>query len=588
MRKQRGSFLYPCRMSIQGGSLTYAIDVGGERFLLSSDKSVDLAYKGRREFYSIFQPISTSTKIPMDRIELLLRTYLPYPNKKAGIFVFPGGTTDKADLLRILEGRVNQIKETRIHTLLNNNLLHISNRLMELIDTIQLGARTSGMIKKRKPLTENEIFSLILEFSWYLIHPNMEMDNEWEAIVKKMDTKSLDALVQEIQIEEQKQSSGQPVTHKTAMNYFKNIDIKDVVRQPTKEEAMKRIKNMVLFPGSESGKELKTRLRNLMGILTMKKFIDEPLEYRESIPVIKNSDMTVIQQQMLPRIVQGGVLNPVEEEKKETTPTKEISTSLGKAMTPLFDYFKDMYDPIYGFIEDALKEYTKQDGSHNKLMNEILSLLYLSTHLPSKEGSVPKGIYRIQNVSSTALSFVSFMLEYTTLTKLDKFKPVEEKEEFKGQLYKLPVFRLSTFKHGYNTKAYKNPSTLPYVQFMMLNHNVSMKKDADFANQPSGLVDQYRAIQSFFQPNALYLVVSDSNLSDDSQTPMDLFDIDYSTLELNRPIIHTKPVEGEAFKKEDATQKIMLEQVMDVHETTFNQGELLLCVLHLLKKQMPQ
>lgn len=587
-------------MSTGGGPLTHAIDVGGERFLLSTDKSTDLAYKGKREFYTIFNPISKSTKLPMDRIEYLLRTYLPYPIEKKNGFIFPSGSKDKEDLVRIVEARIGQIKETRIHTLANTNLLHILKNLLEINDQINIESRTGKPGKKRKPLTENEIFSLILEFSWYLMHPNMEMNDDWEAMIKKLDTKSLDALTREIQVEEEKQGVG-PTTHKTALNYFQNIDIKDVTRQPTKEQAMKRIKNMVLFPGSESAKELKKRLKNLMMILTMKGFVEEPLEYRDSIPVIKNKDLAQAQYQMPKRIIKGGVhetemtaasaasSDEGNEKKEEGSPSREMALSLGKAMTPFFDYFKEMYDPIYGFMEEAMKEFEKKNPSIStgKLMNEFISLLYLCTHLPpSTEGSIPKGIYRIQHVDPVAMDFVSFMLLYTQEKKIQD-KTQEEKDEFLGHLFKLPVFRLSTHKGKTTTKAYTDPATLPYVQLMMMGHNLFTKEDAEFANQPSGLVKRYEAIQPFFQDHAIYLVVSDSNLSKDSLTPMNLFTIDYPSIQLDKVHVEVRHEEEFSATMENGSE-IMLEQVMNINESTFNHGELIMCILQTLKKHMPQ
>lgn len=565
---------------------TQAIDVGGERFLLSSDKSVDLAYKGKKEFRSIFDPISKSTNIPFERIESLLRTYLPYPAKGGRVFIFPSGSADKEELVRILKARVDQINETRIHTLLDTNLIHVQKNLIEVIDQIDLGSRTGKPSKKRKPLTENEIFSLILEFSWYLMHPNQEMNDDWEAMIKKMNTQSLDALTREIEIEEQKQGMG-PKTHKTALNYFEHIDINDVIHQPTKEQAMKRIKNMVLFPGSETGKELKTRLKNLMAILTMKGFIEEPLEYRESIPVIKNSDLYEVKFQMPRKFIKGGAKEESISEVEH--PTKEMALSLGRAMTPFFDYFKEMYDPIYGFMEEAMKEFEKQhpSGSPEKMMHALLSLLYVCTHLPlSNEGVIPKGIYRIQHVDSISLKFISFMLTYTKEKKIEG-KDQADKDEFLGQLFKLPIFRLSTYKGKTTTKAYTNPSTLPYVQFMMMGHNLSLKDDTNFANQPSALVKRYEAIQPFFQDHAIYLVISDSNVSNDSLTPLSLFDIDYRTLQLDKNRLDVNHVEELSTTIENGSQ-LMLEQIMKIDETTFNHGELIMCILQVLKKQMPQ
>jgi hypothetical protein len=561
---------------MDGGYQTkYAIDVGGERFLLNKEKSIDLAFKGKKAFMDIYQPVSKNVGLSIDRVMELFQKYLPVDRKSSQPFLFPaGGSKDREDLLKVLQGRIEQISETRIYTIRNTNLIHIFNNLVELVEHIEKGRFSGKSKKQRKPLTENEIFSLIFEFSWYLMHPNMEMNDDWEGMVKKLDRISLDGLVREIAEEEKKQGVEPP---KTPLNYFKNIDLKNVIRQPTKEKSMDRIKQMILFPHSEEGKGMKKLLQNLMAILAMKKFI-EPPEYRESLPVIKVSDLDRIKSHMPEQIVKGGA----EEEKKETA---ELSSSLGKAMMPFFDYFQAMYDPIYDFIAVNVDEFEKANPTmdRSKFITECLHLLYLCTHLPATENGIPKGIYRINKVDPVAQQWVSFILGQTT-AHIDSLTEEEYKEDFKGQLYKLPIFKLTTFKHGSALKSYTNPDTLPYVQFMMLGHNVSKRTDKNFMEQSAALVKEYEALQSFFEENVLYLVVSDSTLSSNTQTPMNLFDIDYSMIQLDKPLVEVTPYQP---KSESSGKPPMLEQVMSVKETTFNNGELILCILQLLKKQMP-
>lgn len=562
-------------MSIQegGASPIKAINVGGERFILNHDRSIDLAFKGRKEFNDIYKPVSKITKIPMNRIIELFQTYLPVSRKPAQEFLFPaGGSKDREELVKVLEGRLEQISETRIYTVKNTNLIHIFNNIVELVEQINQGSFSGAPKKKRTPLTENEIFSLIFEFSWYLLHPNMEMNDDWEAMVKKLDRISLDGLVREIAEEEKKQGV-EPA--KTPLNYFKNIDLKNVIRQPTKEKSMERIKQMILFPHSDEGKGMKKLLQNLMAILAMKKFIDGP-EYRESLPVIKVEDLDRMKQQMPERLIQGG---DVKEEKKEKD---EISISLGKAMTPVFDYFKAMYDPIYDFIGSSIEEFEKLYPKmvRSQFITECLHLLYMCTHLPSTENGIARGIYHIKKADPLMKDWVSFMLSKTG-KQIDSFPEVGDKDDFKGQLYKLPIFRITTFKKG-ALKSNMNSNTLPYVQFVMLGQNMIKKEDATFMKQEATIVKEYEKLQTFFKEGELYMVVSDSTLSSSTQTPMNLYVIDDSTIQLDKPVVDVVPSDLTSEKPP------MLEQVMDLKETTFNNGEIILCILHLLKKQMPQ
>lgn len=550
-------------------------DVGGERFVLSSDRSVNLAYTGRSDFYRTFHSISQQTSIPIDRIRYLFTTYLP--SERTGSILFPSDhLNDKTDLLKVLKARIEQLeitKESSPSYLRKDNYNNIIMGIKALIEEIEGNSKAGPSRKKRKPLTENEIFSLILEFSWYLTHPNMEMNDDWESMIKKMDTKSLNALVLDIAKEEEKQGvvSNKPQEKKTALNYFKNIDIKDVIHQSSKNDAMKRIKNMVLFPGSDSSKEIKHRIRELMTILTMKKFLEDPLVYREGLPIIKDTDLQRTTNQMPTRITGGKHMNG-------------LSAPLGTAMMPLFDYFKDVYDPIYSFIEEAMDAFESSKPAiykpADKFMSELLHLLELVTHLKrGNDGSVPFGIYKINNMPRAMIEFISFMLTYTKEHAMADTLPKEERNEFRENLFKLPVFRVSTFRRGHGSN--KPMDGIPFIQFVMLNNNIAVKKDSNFANQPSGLVEKYKKALTFFQENQVYMVISSSNLSNTSQTPLDTFVVDY--LESMGPAGYT------VSPFEDSTTDVPnLEDVMDISDHGLVHGEIALCAHYQLKKSMPK
>jgi hypothetical protein len=356
------------------------------------------------------------------------------------------------------------------------------------------------------------------------------------------------------------------------MNYFKNIDIKDVIHQSSKNQAMNRIKNMVLFPGSDSGKEMKQRIRELMSILTMKKFLEDPLVYRDGLPVIKDTDLQRSKDHMPTRITGGA--------------GDGLAAPLGMAMLPLFDYFKEVYDPIYSFIEEAMDAFEESNpmlsSSADRFMSELLHLLQFVTHLKrGTDGSVPFGIYKINNMPPIMVQFISFLLTYTKDHPMAETASKEERDEFKENLFKLPVFRVTTFRRGYGSN--KPMEGIPFIQFVMLNHNLAVKKDSNFANQPAGLVEKYKKALTFFQENQVYMVISTSNLSNDTKTPMNTYVVDYA--EVMGPAGYTvSPFED----AKENTEVPHLEDLMDVADHGLVHGELALCAHYQLKKSMPK
>lgn len=586
-------------------SSTSQINIGGDIYYLEKNAPMLFVYKDRYAFEKTFRPLSTNA-LPLSRIEQLLRTYFPLSRKSTDPFVFSSDSPkDKADVLTILKRRRDQIQGSLINTVSQLNLSVILENIDNIIKQLETGTTISSNKKSRKKLTETEMFELILEFSWYLMHPNMNMNDQWEDMIKKLDTKALDKIVSEIQEEEKKQGAEST----KPLNYFKHIDLQDVMKQPTKEAALQRVKNMVVFPTTQTGKEMKTRLTNLLNILYMKKYIEKP-SYQMNLPVIQNKNLQSTRNYLPIRLVQKGGGNEVKEEvepnnkgsnqvkeeveeKEEKEETIIPTSALYSAFLPLVEYLRTMYDPLYSFFEKVIKK--EKSHQKDKLLHSLLTLLHLCNHIPSDK----YGIYRIEHVPTSAFAFIGSLLDKISpeVTPPKNTPPTEDQIDFLANLMKLPKLALSTFKIGYKTtKSYKNPenvpSDMPYVHFMILDKNMKYLSESQFPQDSNERGTQMTEVAEFFQENTLYLSVSDSKPSENTVTPMRVYSIDFNQIENDSNALPIDELKDNYFNKYIADKKepsLSLERMIDLApEQTLNQGVIAMCIHILLQYQLSQ
>uniref|UniRef100_A0A6C0DE61 J domain-containing protein n=1 Tax=viral metagenome TaxID=1070528 RepID=A0A6C0DE61_9ZZZZ len=173
---------------------------------------------------------------------------------------------------------------------------------------------------------------------------------------------------------------------------------------------------------------------------------------------------------------QGGESNTTESLKNDTITTD----TLYQLTSPLFDYVRVLFDPIYSILQ-------RPEFEMDIALITIIPLLHACMNI-----KLP-GIYRILNIDPDVKTCIDKMLG-ATQEFISNLTKSEHKKQFLEQLKKLPRMHLtSLIGPSSNSNHYKDPSTFPAIQFLSLGVNFTVKEEA--TNVPDG----------FFNESNLYL-----------------------------------------------------------------------------------
>ena len=558
-------------------SLPQTVDIGGDIYFLGPERSINLAFKSRKQFLDTFGSKS----------EYLLRKYMYYSVKGKNKLVFDS-PEDKPALIKILKDRANKLKSSKeftSSTLKNqifkrsyDSIIKIIQHLDNSNTNIKVDDEACVIAKKQvKDIEDDHKFQMILEMAWYLLHPDKvpaEVGCEWAKMIKKLDKLRLGDIVAQIR----KTNSGVPPS-KDAFNYFKKINLQTVAKSATIENALDQAKKFATEIQDESAIEkLKNRLKLLLDILEMKKYLANDLLVDEDRMKIISTDTqsTAIQRSMITNPMKGGAL----------------AIPLGIAMKPLFDYFKVVYDPIYTFLERSIKEY-RTDDKNKIIIPQLTTLLHICNNLSSSSGDI-YGVYRITNVDPELLQFINTMINETS-KHVTTFTNDDARNTFNKQLFKLPKVRLSslpnkTLSPALDNSIYKDPATLPYIQFFTMGTNIKYHKNPSLQLKK----DTDNAIKDFYKEGNIYMVCSNSNISEN--LPINVYDIDYSKVDISKDNI-SKDVKIDNIpenyfnknKGKDTLNNTYLEGLLDIKPyVVYNDAELALSIFIAFKELMPQ
>ncbi len=547
-------------------NLSKFIDVGGDRYFLGTDKEVELGYKSRIQYIQTFGGDK--------RTEYLLRKYLFLGPQTNIQFT---DKNEKNELILILKNRLKHLKsssEISSSLLKNTRIQRIYINIQKLIQDLE----DTGLQKKlpskctppEKTLTENQLFQIIIEIAWYLLHPNdvpQDIQCEWNKIISKLDTLRIGDIISEIK-SEQKDNNYKP------LNYFKRINLDTVVKKPTIQNALDIAKKMAShIESDEYNKLIKERLKSLLHLLEMKKYLDKSLsKNKNGMTVVTKNGIEKIDRELISNPMSGG------------------SLSLQQAMYPLFDYFKVMFNPVYDFLESTILQ---TDINTIKIPN-LLTILHICNNLiptdTNYSGNHTYGVYRIDNVPDDILLYFKTQLQHTE-SFIQEFKE-ENQFIFKKQLFKLPKVRLSSLisKNG-GLATYSQQDSLPYIQFFILNENMTIPDSDTFFKRHKNITDKtYEAINEFFISNSLYIVCTDSDhIYED--IPLNVHTIDYNLIDITKTLLQINNIPNNYFndyKKKEIKPELFLDKVIDLKENTvFNDAELALSIFILLKQLMP-
>ena len=575
-------------------NLSLFIDVGGDRYYLGSDKPIDLAYGSRNQFLKTFtQPTNNDQK--KRRIEYLLRKYMYYSNGTR-TYAFDNNE-DRTELIDILKKRSKQLIQSNefSSSLLKNAsfqrvLLNLQAILQELEGSSLKPTQPASNknVEYITSLSKETIAQLILELSWYLLHPDKvprDTSREWATIIKKLDQLRVADFVDRIHtIEKNKNISplGSP------LNYFQRINVgKTAQSNNALEEAVQMATQIEDTTLQES---LQDRLKMLVEILQAKKYLQNSLPTNTDGFVINASTIKKLKNQIGSNPLAENAPEPAPEPAQKGGTNTTIDRKWSIAMQPLFTYFKGTFDPVYGFIDETVREWNRTTKNRN-IIPSVLLLLHLCQQIhpsESSEGGLPTyGVYRVDNIPSTLLSYVNHLLKQTDAYATAM--PDEEKNAFKEQIIKLPNVRLTTLlSPSAKPTAFKDPESFPYIQLCTVGGNITIPSKETFldSDHPKLTEQAHIAVTDFFRPECLYVIVTKGSQTRDA-LPTHAHTIDFTKVDVEDTTIPIETLPDTYFSTKHTETELYLENLVELKEYVYcNDAELALSILIAYKDRM--
>jgi hypothetical protein len=257
----------------------------------------------------------------------------------------------------------------------------------------------------------------------------------------------------------------------------------------------------------------------------------------------------------------------------------------------MYDFFKDVYDPVYTLIDTSLTSYSRSESDIKKVViPQLTTVLHICNNLNPSEniegGSNTFGIYKITNVEKEVIDFINNMLSSTSMY-VDKFPDNKDKNIFNKQLFELPKVRLSSLLNKFlNFNTFKDPDTIPYIQFFTVGGNMELMSKDKFINQNKISEPVFNAINEFFNKDDLYILCTKSeNISEN--IPMNMYQIDYDSIDISQTGIKIDNLVSNYFNK-NRDPELYLENLVTISPyVVFNDAELALSIFLLFKYLLP-
>jgi hypothetical protein len=256
-----------------------------------------------------------------------------------------------------------------------------------------------------------------------------------------------------------------------------------------------------------------------------------------------------------------------------TTATKggnyEIDKHIWMAINPLFEYFRDVYDPVFTILDHSVQYITRLSVTsvkHNispSIIPQLLKLLHISNNI-----SEP-GIYKITNTSKELVQFIELQQSYVL-----NYMEQTHDTTYREQINTLPKVTLSS----YITKNVKSKGQKKnYMsQFFIVDSNLDIPYKKDFIkDHGTHESNTHTALKNFFKKNTLYM-----SYSSDS-TPMNAYELDFEKVDSNDSKLSTKSLVNNYFSKNNYKLEDLL-----TPDKIYNQSVLALSVFVSFKEMM--
>ena len=569
-------------------NLPQVVDIGNDRYFMGAQKPIELGFKDRTDYIKSFSDNS--------RTEFLIRKYLyiSLKGKKRLVFEDP---KEKAELIAILRKRAKKIESsneftssTLKNTLLQRSYLNIQRLIQELEGPDYKGFKFPSLPDISLPCTkakkyirtipENRLYQLILEIAWYLLHPDdvpEKVKCDWAKTIKQLDTLRIGDLV----INEKQNGN-----NVSPSNYFKRINLSSVVKSKTLVNALDQAREMAQqIEGTTANDNMKERLQTLINILEIKKYLSDDLPVdKDRVKIIDVPAATSISNSLISNPMKGGA---------GAGAGKALDKPLGIAMSPLFNYFKVVFDPVYSLLESSIDTYSKKTDIQKVMIPQLTTVLHICNNLNPSEtttsGLNTYGVYRIKNVDETLIAFMNNMIASTD-TYVSSVGDDAKRNIFNRQLFHLPKVRLSSLLNKFvDPTKYSDPDSIPYIQLFTVGGNLRLIEKDKFMNstKPEMTEEVFKAVNEFFAPTDLYILCTKSDNVKEN-IPMNMYEIDYDNVDVGETGIQIDNISNNYFNKNKKPELYLENLVTLLPYVVFNDAELALSILILFKELMPK
>jgi hypothetical protein len=278
-------------------------------------------------------------------------------------------------LIKILEKRMESLEASKgfsSSVLKNSYFQRTYLQLQTIVEELKQSDLTGATndvkrVEYLKKIPKEKIFQLVFEMSWYLLQPEKvpkDLLKEWTDLIKQLDSLRLTDLIAKIH-EIEKDKKLEPLSN--TYNYFKKMNIGKYAKRDSALEDVIDIANE--SKGEQTKEVLKQRLEALVELLQLRSYLDGSVERNEHGPKV---NITKLGEKLSGNPISAS--NPTPEPSAPELNKKNnqkgggssmFDKKLGRAMNPLFEFFKSMFDPIYGFLDSSIHTYFTFGKHHN-------------------------------------------------------------------------------------------------------------------------------------------------------------------------------------------------------------------------------
>lgn len=546
------------------------VDIVGDRYNLGSEKSIELGYKSRKEFLDAF-PSKKGKNAPPFPAEYLLRKHFGVPKQQKRRFDFTH-EGERDALIAVLTERAKNIKSsqefansTLKYTALQNLYIELQKLLQKLRDIPNRGASdangvtgatvTDAMTAKKSqpvltPIPEDQVLQIILEMTWYLLHPedaSPKLQGQWKEMLDTLATTRIGDIVARIR-------TAQKTPHASVirpLNYFKKMNIGTFATQPTMKNALdEAVKMAATVDDTVSKEDMEKRLKTLLLVLQTKKYLNNTYQFDPSRLDVIDTDVVPSLQTTLP-------MNPMSNKENQ-----KLNRSLATAMAPFSDHFREMFDPVYGFVESSVLSYLgskktnggKGANTDSNILPALLQLQYVSQKIEYQAG-----IYELVNVDPDLLDFMRHLLQ-DTKAEIKKLETNSKaKDNFTVQLASLPQVRLAD---AVPLSLFGSSDSSPfYVQYFMEGVNLTMPSLENYETTRQFPASIHEHVKNLIHPTSLYATVS---LTQKDRIPLEFHKIDMKEVDTKKDTIKINKQKAKDAQEEQFFKNKQLEDLVDL------------------------